>query len=176
MIAGNISDWKPTLCSDGLAALPTPEKLHQIETFVERRLRSGRTDDTIGEVPCKVKQAEEVHTLYKTITRYGEVLSEIAREHATIVSSNYGNPVDSRVILTHSDIGRFTKALYIHQLVSDLFSRNSWNFSIHPPLRNLDKAFVFFWESFAPWESEQVRCILHLLVNHIRRGSHEKGN
>ncbi|KAI8628491.1 hypothetical protein F5Y19DRAFT_486154 [Xylariaceae sp. FL1651] len=75
--------------------------------------------------------------------------------------------------LTHTEMIRFNKALYIIEIASPLFPRipneDDLPFGFSPVFaRDVVACVMRLWQRFAPWELQQVRCVQRLLSGHIQ--------
>ncbi|KAI0431954.1 hypothetical protein F5Y09DRAFT_354467 [Xylaria sp. FL1042] len=102
-----------------------------------------------------LQQAEELLELHHAVRYYARVLSSEAMDLMPYIWDLRGEATPTMLL-------RYEKALYIMQLVSELFS---WRDRVNTPPMN--QAWGTFWYHFYPWEVEQVFCVQKLLERHI---------
>ncbi|KAI8626303.1 hypothetical protein F5Y19DRAFT_488353 [Xylariaceae sp. FL1651] len=149
------SAWKRKKTQVPRDLFPSSEYVKSVTTFVDEFL--GPQNAQVWTKHLQVSGFHEAScylALHNAICHYAKVLSGRAMKRAPMVLG-YGKKVSSTVL------NRYKKALYIMQLVTDLFS---WS-------DNSDivqyQAWTNFWTKFAPWELEQVRCLEVLLGEHF---------
>ncbi|KAI0480261.1 hypothetical protein GGR56DRAFT_262822 [Xylariaceae sp. FL0804] len=106
---------------------------------------------------------------------FHEMVVDMAKGLATEALAKIGTPgiKDTSPIPKHTvsstELGRFVKALYIFELVSKLFTVSRGEAEDH-----LGRLWLTFWMAFAPWEAKQVRCVMYMLKERIRKATKVK--
>ncbi|KAI0475355.1 hypothetical protein GGR56DRAFT_645708 [Xylariaceae sp. FL0804] len=72
--------------------------------------------------------------------------------------------------LSDKEIGRFRRALYIFQIISDIVAGDSILDYLDRFRSNRQPAWDRFWKHFAPWELYQVRSVQNLLAVRLQDG------
>ncbi|KAI1181170.1 hypothetical protein F4777DRAFT_4881 [Nemania sp. FL0916] len=129
---------------------------HQIVKFVESYRRPGgyTLQEHHPDGP-KLSEASRYLALHDTIRHYAD-------RFAAYITYEFPKGLGSPPDISTAVLLRIEKALYVAQLVSDLFS---W--SGHHPTKAMDYAWGVFWFSLLPWEYEQVYCAQRILTEHV---------
>ncbi|KAF2973127.1 hypothetical protein GQX73_g325 [Xylaria multiplex] len=132
--------------------------IHGINTIVNR-FRRDREITFRERYPHGMRLSEASRYLrnHELIRYYAKVLASDAMARTP---KNIGFPFD----VSSTVLFRYEKALYIMQLVADLFA---WRGGSQKD--EMYKAWGTFWFAFHPWEIEQVFCVQKLLEKHISR-------
>ncbi|KAI0020638.1 hypothetical protein F4780DRAFT_357328 [Xylariomycetidae sp. FL0641] len=138
---------------------------------------SDQLNDFIGEIyerihlqkhsvgPMTLPFAANLVSFHLTVSEFADELSSKALSR---LPDRRPGVLASASVASTGELTRFKKALYIFQLVSLLLldvediivryvSSNRRSMQINP-------LWETFWRSFEPWESQQVRCVQHILV------------
>ncbi|KAI1407732.1 hypothetical protein F5Y13DRAFT_195082 [Hypoxylon sp. FL1857] len=125
----------------------------------------------VTELPMRLASlliANDIISCHEAIQHFSAILSIKAAEN--MPSHPYGMTDHEResVIPNNREKTRFSKALYIFELISELFMVNKDNTVVWDAQQATVLALATFWQRFAPWENQQVNCTQHLLAEHIR--------
>ncbi|KAI1134242.1 hypothetical protein F5Y05DRAFT_417436 [Hypoxylon sp. FL0543] len=167
----SIISWKRDLSSQ---AVPMPLNssmlCENIVQFSNEHLE-GQHAARVKKLPARLALlpiAKDLLSCHEAIQHYAAVLSIKA---ATSMPSRQHrmNVYEAEDIIPNDrEKLRFSKALYIFQVISELFMVNTTNPIIWRPEDTGFSALAAFWRKFAPWENQQVRCIQRLLMDHIQ--------
>lgn len=109
----------------------------------------------------------KLQSFHSVTLYYADVLSSIALYDApgplTEWHAHLPHPINC---VSPTEFRRFVKALYIFELVGNLFKKEY----MHDEDPNMYVANQEFWGHFAPWEQQQVRCVQTILLRHLSYG------
>ncbi|CAJ2510487.1 Uu.00g132960.m01.CDS01 [Anthostomella pinea] len=118
---------------------------------------SDRDIVMITEVQFTLKTARKILQLHSAINYYARSLAYRAMKFEPRLTKKLFRCVPEEMKSpSDKELTRFCKALYIFQLISDLF-----------PFARGGELWNQFWLNFSPWENQQLRCLQLLLADHV---------
>ncbi|KAJ8120802.1 hypothetical protein O1611_g10270 [Lasiodiplodia mahajangana] len=126
-----------------------------INVFVDKYRQGVYTFEKKHPKGLQLYEASQYLDTHNAVRYYAKTLAVIAEEQ--FPSYLPAHPEISPIALR-----RYQRALYIVQLVADLFS---WKAAL--PTLAMGRAWSIFWHHFMPWEYEQVYCANKLLQQHL---------
>ncbi|KAI1413778.1 hypothetical protein F5Y13DRAFT_188748 [Hypoxylon sp. FL1857] len=145
------------------------------------------TDESLGcDRPAQLRHSYNLNDTIQmlqfrsAVDYYASILSEEARLRAPKSGDPmcYYSPfldrvqplqlkLQSSMPVSATELGRYTKALYLMQLGCNLYKRPLNNGTVNWRSGPVYRAAQQFWTRFAPWEHQQVRCVQTMLEDHM---------
>ncbi|OTA79122.1 hypothetical protein M434DRAFT_38376 [Hypoxylon sp. CO27-5] len=166
----SLISWKRVCPSNTEAPIPvtTSWLCEQVVEFVDEHL----TGHHITQLPVALSSlsiADNIISCHKAIQHFTEYLSTRTAGYMPDHCRPSSDCMREAIVPNDRENTRFSKALYIFQLASELFVINKYHSVVWDAREATNIALEAFWRKFAPWENQQVRSVQTLLIGYALR-------
>ncbi|KAI0155207.1 hypothetical protein GGR57DRAFT_511658 [Xylariaceae sp. FL1272] len=112
-----------------------------------------------------LRESQRSFRIYTTLLCTGRKLAQRALQRAPKSMTKNAAKKTAMKHLSANELDRFTKALYILEIISKGYPTRKSS-RARDPNRVYDQAWLILWKEFAPWHMQHVRIVQNLLVAH----------